>query len=83
MEVSRIAATTDPNILKARLGEIDRAMAQLASERLFVDKCFQRLLSRNAQTLTAIPVRPLFPNEVLARTGFEDSNPHNNQELQP
>jgi hypothetical protein len=77
MEVSRIAATTDPNILKARLGEIDRAMAQLASERLFVDKCFQRLLARNAQTLTAVPLRP---DEVLARTGFEDSNPMNNRE---
>jgi hypothetical protein len=70
MEVRAITATTDPNTLKARLGEIDRAMAQLASERLFVDKCFQRILARNAQTPTHIPVKP---DEVLVRTGFEDS----------
>jgi hypothetical protein len=70
MDVRAITATTDPNTLKSRLGEIDRTMAQLASERLFVDKCFQRILARNAQTPTIIPVRP---DEVLARTGFEDS----------
>jgi|HubBroStandDraft_6_1064221.scaffolds.fasta_scaffold608451_2 hypothetical protein len=81
MDVKTITTTDDPNVLKVRLGEIDRTMAVLASERLFVDKCFQRLLSKNAQTLTAIPVKPLYDHP--PRTGWEDSNPLNNQEFRP
>jgi hypothetical protein len=81
MELREILSTTDPNTLKARIGEIDREVGRLMSERAAVDHRFQHLLSKNAQTLTSLPVRPL--HDRPPRTGWEDSNPSNNQEFRP
>lgn len=82
MEMREILTTTDPNALKARIGEIDREVGKLMSERGVVDRSFQKLLGLNAQKPTAVPApRPL--HDRPPRTGFEDANPHNNQELQP
>jgi hypothetical protein len=79
MEIKAIMATKDPNVLRARIDQIDRELGSLYGERKLVDHCFQQLLARNAQKPTAVPApRPL--HDRPPRTGFEDLNPANNRE---
>lgn len=79
MEIKAIMAAKDPNVLKARIDQIDRELGSLYGERKLVDHCFQQLLARNAQKPTAVPVPR--SDDHPPRTGFENSNPLNNQEV--
>jgi hypothetical protein len=78
MDVKTIIAAKDPNVLRARIDQIDRELGSLHGERKLVDHCFQQLLARNAQKPTVVPVPRV--DDHKPRTGFEDANPLNNRE---
>jgi hypothetical protein len=77
MDLKTIATATDPNVLRARLNQIDQQVGGLQAERLIVDKRFQILLSQNYKPQTSFEVKPLI-DPARVRTGHEEENPLNN-----
>jgi hypothetical protein len=75
MDFNTIMRTTDPNVLRTRLTQIDQQIGALGSERELVDACFQKLLAQNAKR-PDLSIRP--DRHERVRTGHEEENPLNN-----
>jgi hypothetical protein len=59
MDTKTILQTIDPNPLRERISQIDREIGSLQSEREFVDRRFQAILSHPRRSTTTFELKPL------------------------
>ena len=78
MTTQEILKTSDPNLLRSRLGQIDNQIGALQSERAFVDRRFQTLLAKNAPRQQDLSIRP--DRHERLHNGLEDCCELNNSE---